>query len=403
MRCGIDIIEISRIEDAIKKNDGFLKRVFSDAEIEYYNKKSNGFESLAGFFAAKEAYAKFLGTGIRGFNLSDVSVSHDESGNPSIFFKGERQPVSLSISHNTTTAVAVVTGEEKKTPVLLKDEMSELIPKRPRDSHKGDFGRVLVVAGSKGMIGAAALSAYAALRTGAGLVTLAVPESERLTASGFYPEIMTEGLIDEDGMITTDAMKKLLKLSAGKDTIVFGPGLGKSQSIHLILTELLRSFNKTLIIDADGLNALSKNPDILNERTCKVILTPHPGEMSRLLGSNVQEVQKNRLETANAFAKKYGVLVTLKGYETVVADSEKDCFINPTGNSGMAKAGSGDVLSGVIGAFLAQGMDAFESAKLGVYIHGLAGDIAREERGVHGILASDIADKVPEAILRVLE
>ena len=358
---------------------------------------------MAGFFAAKEAYAKYLGTGVKGFNFSDVSVSHDQSGKPCIFFKGEKQAVSLSISHSNEEAVAVVCGEKPKSVPVLKDEMSELIPKRKQDSHKGNFGKVLVIAGSQGMIGAAVLSAIAALKAGAGLVTLAVPDSERLVAASFYPEIMTEGLADKDGIISTDAIGKILKISADKDVIVFGPGIGKSQSIHLILRELLKSFEGTLLIDADGINALAKNPEILKDSVSKVILTPHPGEMARLLGESTAKVQQNRKETASDFAKKYGVTVALKGYETVVADDKNGLFINPTGNSGMAKAGSGDVLSGVIAAFSAQELETFESTKLGVYIHGLAGDIAKEDMGVHGIIASDIAKLVPKAILRVLE
>lgn len=399
--CGVDIVELSRIDSAIKKNSDFLKRVFSAAELEYYNKKSNGVESLAGFFAAKEAFAKYLGTGVSGFNFSDVSVEHSKDGAPFIVFKGERQDVSLSISHDKTTAVAVVCGEKCEKDIPLKDEMKKLLPKRPEDSNKGDFGKVLVVAGSKGMTGAAVLSAYSALRSGAGLVTLATAESERQIVASFYPEIMTAGLSSKDGIICTDALKDIFRLSAEKDVIVFGPGLGKSSDIGLILSEILKNYTGILIIDADGLNALSKNVDILREKACEVILTPHPGEMSRLCKLTTKEIQQKRAAVADDFAAKYDVCVALKGSKTVVSSKSEVSFVNPTGNSGLATAGTGDVLAGVIAAFAAQGLKPFDAAKLGVYIHGAAGDVAKESRGTHGMIASDVAESIPQAILRI--
>ena len=369
MRCGVDIIEISRIEEAIQKRPDFVKRVFSSAEIEYYNKKANGVESLAGFFAAKEAFFKYMGTGLSGFNFRDVSVEHDDKGMPFILFKEVKQKVSLSISHNNTTAVAVVCGPASIIELPLKKDMKGLLPKRIKNSHKGTFGRVLVVAGSKGMSGAAALSSYSALRAGAGLVTLATAESERAIAAGFYPEIMTAGLMEKDGCICTLATNEILRLSEGSDVIVFGPGLGQNNEVPIILEKLLKTYRGFLLIDADGLNALSSNIDMLKEKNCEVILTPHPGEMSRLLKKPIEEVQKNRANLANELANNFNVVVALKGSGTVVTQNEK-LFINPTGNSGMATAGTGDVLAGVIAAFAAQGLNAFDATKLGVYIHG---------------------------------
>ena len=403
-RCGIDTVEISRIDEAIKKNPDFLNRVFSGTEIEYSKKKKNGIESLAGFFAAKEAFSKYLGTGVSGFNLNDVSVEHSESGTPFIVFRGDRQDVSLSISHNETTAVAVVCGDnEDVAEPPLKAEMMSLMPTRPENSNKGDFGRVLIVGGSRGMTGAAVLSAYSALRTGAGLVTLATAESERAIAAGFYPEIMTAGLDAKNGIICASATKELLRLSTGKNSIVFGPGLGQSPEILPVLAELLRSYTGSLVIDADGLNALSKNVGILKEKSCEVILTPHPGEMSRLVGREVEEVQQNRQEIAEKFAKEYDVCIILKGHASVVAKKGCKTFINPTGNPGLSTAGTGDVLAGMVAAFLAQGLDLFNGAILGVYVHGLSGDIAKEPRGAHGMVASDVIDAIPEAILKILK
>lgn len=404
MKCGVDTVEISRIEAAIKKNPNFLKKVFSETEIQYYKKKSNGVESLAGFFAAKEAFSKYLGTGVAGFNLKDVSVEHNKAGAPFIVFKGIPQDMSLSISHNKTTAVAVVCGDCKDvTKIPLKEEMLSLVPQRFDDSNKSDFGRVLVVAGSRGMTGAAVLCAYSALRAGAGLVTLAIPESERAIAAGFYPELMTVGLEEKNGVICTTAIKEILRLSQNKDVIVFGPGLGQNPDVGIVLTELLRNYRGCIVIDADGLNALSKNVDILKEKSCEIILTPHPGEMSRLVKRTTDEIQQNRQDVAKEFAKEYGVYLVLKGNATVVADFKGKAYINPTGNPGLSTAGTGDVLAGVVAAFSAQGLNPFDAAKLGVYIHGLAGDIAGEIRGTHGMVATDVIDAVPQAILRILK
>ncbi len=396
--CGIDIIEISRIEDAIKKNSAFLEKVFSDEEIEYFNKNGGKVQSLAGFYAAKEAFAKYLGTGISGFRLNEVSVGHKESGEPFLSFKGKTRKVRLSISHNKTTAVAVVCGGEDDLQPHLENEMRLLLPKREKTSNKGNFGRVLVIAGSRGMTGAAVLSAYSALRTGSGLVTLATADSERAIAAGFYPEIMTYGLKAEEGSISVSALKDILGLSRDKDAVVFGPGLGQSRELIVILSELLKAYTGRLLIDADGLNALAKKVEILEEKSCQVVLTPHSGEMSRLTGLSIEEIQKNRRKTAQDFAEKYGVCLVLKGDETVVAKDSGETYINKTGNPGMATAGTGDVLSGVIASLMGQGIDCFDAARLGVYIHGFAGDLAKEHLGEYGMVASDVMNKIPEAI-----
>lgn len=404
MNCGIDIIEISRIESAATKTPKFLEKTFSAEELEYFAKNGARIEILAGFFAAKEAFSKYMGTGISGFKLPEVSVGHTDKGAPFISFKGIRQEVALSISHDKTTAVAVVCAEQQVDAIPpLKAEMGALVPKRCQNSNKGDFGKSLIVAGSRGMTGAAVLSAYSALRTGSGLVTLATADSERSIAASFYPEIMTAGLTSENGIISSDAMGDILKLAEGKDSIVFGPGLGRHPDITLILRELLQSYSGKIIIDADGLNALSKDVGMLKAAIGEVILTPHPGEMSRLAGLTVEKIQRDRQKVAEAFAKEYGVCLVLKGFETVVSKEGYETFINPTGNPGLATAGTGDVLSGVIAALVGQGLSGFDAAKLGVYIHGLAGDIAKEHLGVHGMIASDVAMALPDAIRRLLK
>ncbi len=402
MACGIDIVEISRIEDALKKTHGFLEKVFSGEEIAYYMEKGKKVQSLAGFFAAKEAFAKYTGKGIFGFPLNRLSVMHRPNGQPYLTYQGKEQNVSLSISHHKTTAVAVVWGNDDFVDCPDKETIRALLPNRAKTANKGNFGRVLVVAGSRGMTGAAAMSAYSALRTGSGLVTLATAESERSIAAGFYPEIMTFGLKSENGVISAKALKDIFKLMHTADTVIFGPGLGKSCDLTLILEELLKNYTGKLLIDADGLNALSKRVDMLKKKSCDVVLTPHPGEMSRLTGLTIDNIQQNRQRAATDLAKLYDVCVVLKGYETVTAQKNGEVYINPTGNSGMATAGTGDVLSGVIGSFLGQGMDTFSSAKLGAYIHGLAGDIAKEKFGEYSMTASDVMYNLSDALKGVL-
>ncbi len=398
INCGTDIVEIDRIKAAVTGTAGFLEKVFAEYEIEYFRQHGERYEVLAGFYAAKEAFSKYLKTGIRGFSLRDVSVDHEPSGAPFIRFFGERQPVSLSISHNKTMAVAMVCGSNLDG--FDRDaakKMSELLPKRKSDGNKGDFGRLCVVAGSKGMTGAAVLSAYSALRTGSGLVTLLTADSERAVAASYHAEIMTAGLPCKNGIISADAADRIMEFANKSDAVVFGPGLGQSDSIFEILQQLIISYDKTLVIDADGLNALSKNPRILKNKAGNIILTPHPGEMSRLTGRTIAEIQSNRKSCAEQFAAEYGVTVVLKGEGTIVSALDKESYINKTGNVGMATAGSGDVLSGVIASLSGQGLCAFDAAKLGVYIHGIAGDIAAEEKTVYGMVAGDITEKLPDA------
>ncbi|MBE7032212.1 MAG: NAD(P)H-hydrate dehydratase [Ruminococcaceae bacterium] len=403
IRCGTDIVEIDRIKAAVTGVTGFFDKVFADCEIEYFRQNGKRYEILAGFYAAKEAFSKYLQTGIRGFSLRDVSVDHEPSGAPFIRFFGEKQEVSLSISHNKTTAIATVCG--KSFVGVDKDtakKMSGLLPVRKSGGNKGDFGRITVVAGSKGMTGAAVLSAYSALRTGSGLVTLLTAESERAIAAAYRAEIMTGGLSCENGIITADAAERVIEFANKSDAVVFGPGLGQSDGVFEVLSRLIREYDGNLVIDADGLNALSKNPEILKDKSCKIILTPHPGEMSRLAKKTIEGIQNDRKNCAEQFAAEYDVTIVLKGEGTVVTAPGEESYINETGNVGMATAGSGDVLSGMIASLAGQGLGAFDAAALGVYLHGLAGDIAADEKTVYGVVAGDIAEKVPDAFKLIL-
>jgi ADP-dependent NAD(P)H-hydrate dehydratase len=278
------------------------------------------------------------------------------------------------------------------------------LPARQRDSHKGRFGSLLIVAGSRGMAGAAALCGGAALRTGAGLVRVATPSEIQPTVSSFEPSYMTYPLpCDQDGLIRFGAARPVLERLIGHaDVVAVGPGLGQSDDIRQLVGFLIASVEKPLVIDADGLNALVGHTDLLSQRKCPVVLTPHPGEFARLTGSTITEVQSDRVQRAAAMALLSNELVVvLKGAGTVVTDGKR-YYINTTGNPGMATGGTGDVLTGVIAALLAQKLPLFDAAQLGVFIHGLSGDIARDQSGEIGLIAGDLVDALPDAFVHAM-
>lgn len=268
------------------------------------------------------------------------------------------------------------------------------LPPRRADSNKGSFGRVLVVAGSRGMSGAAVLCASAALRGGAGLVYLAVPSSIQPVVAVANPCYLTLALPeDADGKLG-DALPVLLDAMQGKDVVAFGPGIGQSAPITTIVRELAARCQVPLILDADGLNALREQTDALAGQR---ILTPHPGEFARLLGMEVAQVQAARQPLAVEFAAKHGVVLVLKGQRSIVTDGWR-VYINTTGNPGMATGGTGDVLTGLIAALVGQGLEPFAAAQLGVHWHGLAGDLARDAVGEVSLIATDLLDYLPRAI-----
>ena len=278
------------------------------------------------------------------------------------------------------------------------------LPPRPRDSNKGRFGSVLVVAGSRGMAGAAALCGAAALRSGAGLVRIATPAEVQPTVASFEPSYMTYPLpCDENGLIQlTTAQPILERLVKTASVIAVGPGLGQSDDIRQLVRFLISSAGKPLVIDADGLNALAGQTDLLSGLSHPVIVTPHPGEFARLIGAQIAEVQSDRIGRATRMAAlSESLVVVLKGAGTVVTDGAR-YYINTTGNPGMATGGTGDVLTGVIAALLAQNLSPFEAAQIGVFIHGLAGDIARDQNGEIGMIAGDLIDALPDAFVHAM-
>jgi len=282
--------------------------------------------------------------------------------------------------------------------------MIETIPKlKPRavDGHKGDYGKVCIIAGSIGMSGAAALAGRAALRAGAGLVRVATPKSVLPIVAAIEPSFTTIALPEDgDGRISAKAIHAVLEAIGENDAVAFGPGIGTSGAIRSVLEILLEQQPLRLIIDADGLNNLAGIKNWPARLKAKLILTPHPGEMKRLWSGLFREqLPAERQEQALQLAQRTNTVVVLKGAGTVVTDGEK-VYINKTGNPGMATAGSGDVLTGVITALLGQGLSDFDAAVLGVYLHGLAGDIAAGKIGRVSLIATDIIDSLPDAFLK---
>ena len=285
--------------------------------------------------------------------------------------------------------------------LLTRERMKELVPARAADSHKGDFGRVLIIAGSLGRTGAAHLAGIGALRSGAGLVTIATPRSCLATIAGMAPEYMTEPL-DETATGTIDyaALDRVLEIKA--DIIAVGPGLGQSPGTAAFVQGLLERAGVPLVIDADALNAFVGEPERLMGRDgVDVVITPHPGEMARLVNTSIEAVQSDRLHHAQEFAAAHRVHVVLKGHRTIIAGPNNRAFINLTGNSGMATGGTGDLLTGMIAAWFAQLLDAEAACKLAVYLHGCAGDLAEADEGEVSLVAGDVAARLGDAIMEL--
>jgi len=269
------------------------------------------------------------------------------------------------------------------------------LPPRRSDTNKGTYGHLLVVAGSRGKSGSAALAGLAALRSGVGLCTVATPADALSDVQGHAPELMGVAL-PASAILGPTHLDVLLAAVEGKHALVIGPGIPRGSDTQVLIGELLLRLDVPVLIDADGLNAIAGHPEILQRSRAPVVLTPHPGEMARLTGKSIPEVQANRLGTATGFAQVNRAVVVLKGARTIVADSRGQARVNPTGNPGMATAGTGDVLSGIIGAFLAQGLAPVDAASTGVLAHGLAGDAAARRWGRLGLVASDLMTALGE-------
>jgi NAD(P)H-hydrate epimerase len=284
-----------------------------------------------------------------------------------------------------------------RVELLTRAGMRELVTPRSPDTHKGDYGRVLVVAGSRGKTGAAHLCASGALRSGAGLVTVATPTCCLPIVASLGVEYMTHPLDESADGVSATAVDPLLEIA--RDVVAVGPGIGQEPATKTFVRALVDRATTPLVIDADGLNAFAGAPDRLAGREGRdVIITPHPGEMARLVGMSTDEVQRNRIDVARNFASAHHVYVVLKGHRTVIATPDEKVFINPTGNPGMSTGGTGDVLTGMVAAWLAQLLDAEAACKLAVYLHGLAGDLAETELGEIAMTASDVVARLGDAV-----
>lgn len=282
--------------------------------------------------------------------------------------------------------------------LITPEFVAATLPARKPDGHKGDFGKVLCIAGSMGMTGAAALAGESALRAGCGLARIACPQGVQSILACKLTEVMTHPLPDvgKKGVLALRGLGEILSLQKDYDSVVLGPGIGRHHETSELLRRLIGRIDKPVVLDADGLNAFEDHSDMLADHKSPLVITPHAGEFKRLTGIDVPSGIHERLRVARETAKLLKLTLVLKGSPTVVAGPDGECYLNPTGNSGMATAGSGDVLSGVIGSLLAQGVSGTSAAVCGVFIHGMAGDLAASELTERGMIAGDMVRFLPE-------
>lgn len=291
--------------------------------------------------------------------------------------------------------------------VITAREIAPLLAPRRPDANKGNFGHVLVVGGSLGKSGAAAMAGMSALRVGAGLSTVATAKSVLSTVAGFHPELMTEALAEtDDGTISLRALEygKFDGLVKGKTVVAVGPGISRQTETSEFVRTLVTRYKLPMVVDADGLNAFEGSADKLHGREHALVITPHPGEMARLCGSTVKDILRDRINIARTFAREHRCITVLKGHRTLIAEPGGDVWVNMTGNPGMATGGTGDILTGMAAGFMAQNPDRLLEAVLAaVHLHGLAGDVARETMGEQSLVATDLITAFPEAMRRVRE
>ncbi len=297
----------------------------------------------------------------------------------------------------------IIDSQNIQINVTDAEFVRSVIPVRESNSHKGDYGKLLIIAGSVGMSGAAYMSAQAALKSGAGLITLACPKAINPVLEMKTTEVMTLPLPDIDGHISYSATDILLERAESADAVLIGPGLGRSDDIKQIIKEVLKNSTVPVIIDADAIFAVAQDKSVLRECNCDLIFTPHAAEMSRLSGLDISYIEENRAEVSKEFCEDTGAVLLLKGHHTIVTAPDLTQYFNNTGNSGMASGGSGDVLAGIISALVARGIDCAHAAAAGAYIHGLAGDIAKDEYGEESMSAEDILKCLVKAYCRILQ
>lgn len=299
---------------------------------------------------------------------------------------------------------SVLDDPEIETYYTEASDCQAMLPYRAPDANKGDAGRVLVIGGAPGLTGAASMAGYAAARAGGGLVTVGLPAPLSAIVAAKLTEVMTLPLpAADDGTLSLEALETLLEWAEKVDAVALGPGLSQKSEVPQLVEALTEQVEKPLVIDADALNALAHNLDVLRNRPYPTIITPHPGELSRLIGQPIPEIQADRLSCARETAEDLGCVVVLKGAGTVIADAGGEAWINPAGNPGMASGGMGDVLTGIVAALVAGAADVMSAAVAGVYLHGLAAEITAQEMGPRGFLAMDVANRLPAAYKKLWE
>ncbi len=316
---------------------------------------------------------------------------------PAADYTGEITVAPISIPQSVIDAQGI------NINVTDVDFVKGIIKERKNNSHKSDYGKLLIIAGSKGMSGAAYLSGEAALKSGAGLITIACPECINTVLESKTTEVMTMPLDDIDGCISFSSISKILRKVSESDAVLIGPGLGRGRDIGELVKEVLRRSTVPVIVDADALYAVSQNMDVLKECTCELVFTPHAMELSRLTGIDVKAIEGDRINISKDFSDETGAVLLLKGHHTLVTSPSLKQYINNTGNAGMASAGSGDVLAGVISALIAKGVECTHAAAAGAYIHGLAGDIAMTKYGIEYMSATNTIECLSEAFCRILQ
>jgi len=312
--------------------------------------------------------------------------------------------IGIPYEHKSQTCLPVGKSQtiaDNNTHITDIQFVERVIPRRKYNAHKGDCGRIFIIAGSRGMIGAAILSGKAALRSGAGLVTIGCPKSLSNYANTMAPELIILPLPEtKDETISSDAFKEILKIINKFDAMIIGPGISTNKDTNKLVVSLIKDkrIDIPIVLDADGINCAAKYSDLLTKRGSATIITPHTGELAGLLQTDIKTIQSDRIRIAKCTSLKFNCITVLKGANSVISNPEGLININPTGNPGMATAGMGDVLSGIIAALIGQGADPFNSAAAGVFIHGMAGDVVSEIKGQIGITSSDVIESIPYVI-----
>ncbi|WDV45269.1 NAD(P)H-hydrate dehydratase [Clostridiaceae bacterium M8S5] len=416
---GIDIVSTLRIKKAIEKNMRFINRVFTKKEIEYFKEKNYSIETIAGYFASKEAISKVLGCGIGKIGWHDITIRNNKKGKPLVCLSQKAtdyanskniKHIHLTITHNKDYAVANAIGEDKEPsefifdnentnsdPLITMEYVRSKLVQRKKNSHKGNFGRVGIIAGSVGFSGAAYLTAKASIKSGAGLVYSVLPNKINMIMEMKTTETITIPVQDDDkGFFTKDSIDEILTNIDKFDVIALGPGIGVDKNRKDLVREILKQYKNTIVLDADGINCID-DVQVLKKREAPTIITPHPGEMARLLKVTINQILENKIYYTQMISKYSKVLTILKGHRSLV-DIGEEQYYNTTGNPGMATAGSGDVLTGIIASLVAQGFKPTDAANMGVFIHGLAGDMAANKKGEYGMTSVDILENVPYAM-----